>query len=213
MSIHTKNKGREVFIAMENERKRFYQKDWFLWLCLILFPPLGLILLWAVHKEKKRKTKIILSVVFVIWFIFLRGVAGGDTQEPTNAGQIATQERQTDEQESVDSEFDKINFTVMNVRNDVTGNWRIATIAESIELQNYAIDYYNKYFKSDEEIHAIVNFTYNTTTKITVVGNLLDVTVYEYVDKGEHDAKLLFSGMLLKEYHVNRNSGAIEEIQ
>ena len=41
----------------------------------------------------------------------------------------------------------------------------------------------------------------------------LDVSVYEYVDKEEHDAKLLFSGMLLKEYHVNKDTGEIEEIQ
>ena len=106
-----------------------------------------------------------------------------------------------------------ISFVVSNVRNDVTGNWRIATIAENIEMQDYALDYYKEYFKSDDEIHAIVNFNYKTTTKISVMGNLLDVSVYEYVDKEEHDAKLLFSGMLLKEYHVNKDTGEIEEIQ
>ena len=95
----------------------------------------------------------------------------------------------------------------------VTGNWRIATIAENIEMQDYALDYYKGYFKSDDEIHAIVNFNYKTTTKISVMGNLLDVAVYEYVDKEEHDAKLLFSGKLLKEYHVNKDTGEIEEIQ
>ena len=98
-------------------------------------------------------------------------------------------------------------------KNDVTGNWRIASIAENIEMQDYALDYYKEYFKSDDEIHAIVNFNYKTTTKISVMGNLLDVSVYEYVDKEEHDAKLLFSGMLLKEYHVNKDTGEIEEIQ
>lgn len=95
----------------------------------------------------------------------------------------------------------------------MTGNWRIASIAENIEIQDYALDYYKECFKSDDEIHAIVNFNYKTTTKISVMGNLLDVSVYEYVDKEEHDAKLLFSGMLLKEYHVNKDTGEIEEIQ
>ena len=89
----------------------------------------------------------------------------------------------------------------------------IATIAENIEMQDYALDYYKEYFKSDDEIHAIVNFNYKTTTKLSVIGNLLDVSVYEYVDKEEHDAKLLFSGKLLKEYHVNKDTGEIEEIQ
>jgi hypothetical protein len=106
-----------------------------------------------------------------------------------------------------------ISFHIQDVRNDVTGNWRVATIAENIDISEYALDYYNEYFESDDEIHAIINFNYNTTTQIRVLGNQLDVTVYEYVDKEEHDAKLLFSGMKLKEYSVDIESGEIEEVK
>lgn len=42
---------------------------------------------------------------------------------------------------------------------------------------------------------------------------MLDVTIYEYVDKEEHDAKKLFSGMLLTEYFVYIDNGDIEEVQ
>ena len=104
-------------------------------------------------------------------------------------------------------------FSVSDVRNDVTGNWRISTIAENIDIQEYALSYYKEYFKDDKEIHAIVNFNYKTTTKISVIGNTLDVSIYDYVDGEEHDAKLLFSGTLLKEYSVNMDNGSIEEIQ
>ena len=120
---------------------------------------------------------------------------------------------QSQSEAKTNSEFDDINFVISKVRNDSTGNWKVSTIAESIDIQDYALDYYKKYFESDKEIHAIVNFNYNTTTKISVAGNLLDVTIHEYVDKEEHDAKLLFSGMVLKEYHVNMETGAVEEIQ
>lgn len=75
------------------------------------------------------------------------------------------------------------------------------------------MDYFKDHFKRDDEIHAIVSFNYKTTVKISVMGNLLNVSVYEYIDKEEHDAKLLFSGMLLKEYRVNKDTGEIEEIQ
>ena len=126
---------------------------------------------------------------------------------------ISSTEQQTEEKQDNSTSKDDISFVVSNVRNDVTENWRIATIAENIEMQDYALDYYKEYFKSDDEIHAIVNFNYKTTTKISVMSNLLDVSVYEYVDKEEHDAKLLFSGKLLKEYHVNKDTGEIEEIQ
>ena len=68
MSITSSNGGMSV---MQKDKKKFYQAKWFLWLWLIIFPPVGLILLWTCHKEMKNKTRIILSVVFVLWFIIL----------------------------------------------------------------------------------------------------------------------------------------------
>ncbi len=150
---------------------------------------------------------------WVIIVVVLAGIFGQggnkDEDKQANTDTSTTQESQ----EQTEPEKNEIEFVVSDVHNDVTGKWRIASIAENIEMQDYALDYYKKYFESDDEIHAIVNFNYKTTTKISVMGNLLDVSVYEYVDKEEHDAKLLFSGMLLKEYHVNIDNGEIEEIQ
>lgn len=110
---------------------------------------------------------------------------------------------------------DVFDFNVMfsdSYRNDVTGNWRLARIAENINIEEYAVEYYNNYFESDDEIHIIINFTLNTTTKIAVMGNLLDVSIMEYVDGEEHDAKVACSGTLLNEYHINIDNGKIEDI-
>ena len=46
-----------------------------------------------------------------------------------------------------------------------------------------------------------------------VLSGQLDVSVYEYVDGEEHDAKELYSGMLLSEYFVNMDTGEVEQIQ
>ena len=134
-----------------------------------------------------------------------------DTTKDEDTAQAAVSEDTSEQKEdaAADAEdqtsaIDGIKFTVSDVRNDKTGNWRISLIAENIEMQNCALDYYKHYFKDDKEIHAIVNFNYNTTTKISVVGNKLDVSVFEYVKKEEHDANLLFSGQLLKEYLVDK---------
>ena len=113
---------------------------------------------------------------------------------------------------SNNSPIDEIDFSPNDVRNDCTGNWKISTIAENIDIEKHALDYYKKYFENDNQVHAIVNFNYNTTTKISVMGNLLDVSIHEYVPKEEHDAKALFSGMLLSEYHVNTETGEVEQI-
>ena len=143
-----------------------------------------------------------------------------DTTKDEDTAQAAVSEDTSEQKEdaAADAEdqtsaIDGIKFTVSDVRNDKTGNWRISLIAENIEMQNCALDYYKHYFKDDKEIHAIVNFNYNTTTKISVVGNKLDVSVFEYVKKEEPDANLLFSGQLLKEYLVDKETGAVEEVK
>lgn len=100
-----------------------------------------------------------------------------------------------------------------SVRNDITGNWRIASIASSKNITDYVIDYYNTLFNSNEEIHAIVNFSLNTTSSISVLyDGILDVVVHEYIDGEEHDANVLFGGMLLKEFWINTKTGEIDEI-
>lgn len=173
-------------------------------------------------KDKSTKSNVKKPIFKKWWFwviivIILAAIFGNtgtnESVKDESENTITSTEQQTEEKQDESTSENSISFVVTNVRNDVTGNWRIATIAENIEMQDYALDYYKEYFKSDDEIHAIVNFNYKTTTKISVMGNLLDVSVYEYVDKEEHDAKLLFSGMLLKEYHVNKDTGEIEEIQ
>lgn len=108
--------------------------------------------------------------------------------------------------------IDDIKISVGKVRNDKTGNWRIATIAENINIEEYAKSYYEKYFKNDNELHGIVNFNYNTTTQISVIGDRLDIRIYEYVDKEEHDANLLYTGTPLGEFWVYLDNGDIEKV-
>ncbi|MCM1149174.1 MAG: hypothetical protein NC319_03665 [Butyricicoccus sp.] len=93
------------------------------------------------------------------------------------------------------------------VRNDVTGKWRRSATSDSYVPADYALEYYQEMFSSDDEIHAIWNATLNTTTRISVSGNLLFVDTLEYVDGEEHDAKLLFSGMVLDSRIIDINTG------
>lgn len=101
-----------------------------------------------------------------------------------------------------------------SVRNDKTGNWRLSRVATTENIVEYTKSYYENNFSNDNEIHAIVNFTLNTTTKVSKMSdNILSVTVHEYVDKEEHDANELFSGMVLADYFVYLDNGDIEEIK
>ena len=103
-------------------------------------------------------------VIIVVILAAIFGNSGtNDSVKDETKDAISSTEQQTEEKQDNSTSKDDISFVVSNVRNDVTGNWRIATIAENIEMQDYALDYYKEYFKSDDEIHAIVNFNYKTT--------------------------------------------------
>lgn len=178
--------------STDNKSKKPIYKKWWFWAIIVVF------LLASLGNQGTKD-----------------GIENGtnDTIAPTQSEeQVNDTANPASAEEQSNSKFDNIHFSHSKVRNDVTGNWRVSAIAENIDIKDYALDYYKKYFESDNEIHAIINFNYKTTTKISVMGNLLDVTIFEYVNKEEHDAKLLFSGEMLKEYHINMDTGEIEEI-
>ncbi len=135
-----------------------------------------------------------------------------DKKHPQSPKNTKAEDNTKDKESTDNSEDDELSFNVSKVHNDATGNWRISLISENIEVKDIALDYYKKYFKNDDEIHAIINFSTKTTTKLAVVGNLIDVSVFEYVDGEEHDAKTLFGGTLLKEYQIDKDTGEVEEI-
>lgn len=64
------------------EKKKFYLQNWFMYLCLIVFAPLGIFILWKFHPEMKKSQRIILTVVFVIVFVIIySGLLGGGAEK------------------------------------------------------------------------------------------------------------------------------------
>ena len=93
-----------------------------------------------------------------------------------------------------------------SVVNDATGKWRYATISDDVNISDYALSYYKEYFKSDDEVHAIINFANKTTTRILI-------SVLDDVDGEEHDAKKMFGGTPLESYCVYLDNGDIEKTE
>lgn len=99
------------------------------------------------------------------------------------------------------------------IPNDPAGILRAGVYNSNTSQENLALDYYKAFFGNDSEIHALINSANKTTACVQVMGDELDVTLTEYVDKEETDADLLFSGTFLSEYNVNINTGEIKKIQ
>ena len=167
----------------------------------------------------KIKNKIRAGIVLLALVLGLTACGGSassiasSTASSAPASSVSESAAPESEAPAESSPLDGIKFTVSKVRNDNTGNWRISLIAENIDMSEYALDYYKQYFTDDSEIHFIVNFNYNTTTKIMNMGGQLDVTVQDYVSKEEHDANVLGSGTVLAEYFVDKETGKIEKIR
>lgn len=51
-----------------DKKTRYFEKSWFLWIWLIIFPPLGLIVLWRQGRYSKKKRTTI-SIVALIYFV------------------------------------------------------------------------------------------------------------------------------------------------
>ena len=94
-----------------------------------------------------------------------------------------------------------------NVWNDKTGRWRKTQYASMVPIHDAAVEYYRAYFGDDNEIHAVINYTLNTTAKITSQGDYIQIETYERVDKEEYDVKTLFSGMYIGSSTINKATG------
>lgn len=101
----------------------------------------------------------------------------------------------------------EISLFYKTVRNDVTGKWRLSASSSSVPVSDCAFEYYTTMFLSDDEIHGIWNATLGTMTCIKVMSGMLFVDTYEYVDGEEHDANLMFTGMLLDSKIISKETG------
>lgn len=168
------------------EKKWFYQKKWFLWLWLIILPPVGIVLLWTVHKTMKKKTKVILSVVFALWFIILMVAASGDSSDtPTDTGNDTPQteqgedivsEKETDTEETEDTTVENSAEEQEESQKQETGAYGWTTddyeefyVALKMIADNYLVRYklplYDKWRFAKFDANRIIAMTEELTFK------------------------------------------------
>lgn len=166
-------------------------------------------------KEKKRKkVGIVLIAIIVLCIIGIIASPSDDKKDDSNPKQTEQQNTEVAEQASETTEPKTVDIIFSDtVRNDKTGNWRLAKVTGDKSAEEYAADYYKQYFKADNEVHAVVNFTLNTTACITCVGDTLNVRIYEHIKDEEQYAENLFTGTKYAEYNVDKNTGDVEKVE
>lgn len=143
------------------------------------------------------------------------------SSEESKADTKDTKEQLTEEQSTTtnntikDGSYDLGDINVFfsdSVRDDVTKNWRLSKVPTEKDIAEYALNYYNTFFSSNNEIHAIVNFSNKTTNRITkILSNKIQVTTFQYIKNEEHSAKELFGGKILIDRIINTETGEIEK--
>lgn len=98
-----------------------------------------------------------------------------------------------------------------SIRHDKTGKWKLNRYASSTSPEEFIIDYYKAFFNSDDEVHWIINYTFNTTTCVHCNNGILKIDIYERVPDEEFDASTIGSGMLYATYYADTNTGEIKK--
>lgn len=104
-----------------------------------------------------------------------------------------------------------------DVVGDKTGNWRYAVCQANESQEQFAVDYYNTYFESDDEIHFVVNEDNGTLATVKMLfDGILNVVIYDY-DTSEqfYDLQTIqeAKGDELGSYLVTIATGEIEDLQ
>ncbi len=134
------------------------------------------------------------------------------TEEKTTKSESVETSAETKEKSFLDK---MLQIKTQKVKNDKTGNWRYSAYSEKdVDILDYAVEYYKNYFSSNKEIHAVINFANKTTARLqTYDGKYLFITILEYVDGEEHDAAIMFSGNVLKEYMIDMDTRKIDSLK
>ena len=138
-------------------------------------------------KEKKRKkVGIVLIAIIVLCIIGIIASPSDDKKDDSNPKQTEQQNTEVTEQASETTE-------PKTEEKDEPAEIDGVDIIFSDTAEEYAADYYKQYFKADNEVHAVVNFTLNTTACITCVGDTLNVRIYEHIKDEEQYAENLLA--------------------
>lgn len=109
---------KEIIEEKNKIQKKFYEQQWFMWVMLILFAPIGILFMWKFNDKIKKNTKIILTIVFGIIFLIML-FSGND--ETTNNNSNTNNNKNNDYvEENKDNNINQNNIPTTTKKNEYT---------------------------------------------------------------------------------------------
>lgn len=142
--------GRQVVTEQKNvptsfekgeikEEIKFYEQEWFMWLMLFLFTPLGIVFMFKFNKRLSKQTKLILTIIFSLLFIivFFINMSDSDDNNINNDNIIENDNISNDSNKKDSYSFDE-KFEFDDLEITIGSNYTFTTI------DNRYSDYYGK---------------------------------------------------------------------
>lgn len=155
--------------------QKFYQQNWFIYLCMFFFPPAGIALMWIYNKKSSTKFKGIITFVALIWFILM---LNGKNPYTTNS----------DNTVSTDSEISNILLSkqvrtadVMNGLGDTVIGQRAYIEVTSGEMTSLTLEQFQEFANT-----VVKNFDGNyfsiiaTDSQKAILFPASDITIIQY---------------------------------
>ena len=159
---------------------KFYEKDWFIVLMLIVFFPVGLFLMWKYSKWNKT-AKIIISVFFAVMVIFSNGSEESKNVETKNTNtEVETVDKTKDTNTEVEiakankiKELQEKSKTILDSKDYYTMNEdERETIDELIEKWDDEIDYNFKSEYADKKVQYENDEYYDENYQGIIIANV-----------------------------------------
>ena len=87
------------------QKEKFYKKQWFIWILLIFFPPVGIIFMWITKKDFRLLKKILLTIFALLWWIICIGFSNSNNSSTNN---MSTEDTAIEES-TTESKLEKTN--------------------------------------------------------------------------------------------------------
>ena len=76
------------------QKEKFYKKQWFMWVLLIFFPPIGIIFMWITKKDFKVLKKVLITIFALLWWIIC--ISLNNSNAPSTNTTATTEENTTE---------------------------------------------------------------------------------------------------------------------
>ncbi len=127
--------------------KPLYKRTWFIILCLLIFPPAGIVLTW--FTDWNKGVKIIITIICTLWFIGILGntnddtnTTPSDTNNVTQEESVQTENTQNMENKEENKESVKEKEVIKLVAGEPGEYGKAVTLDEGTEFEEHLILYY-----------------------------------------------------------------------